>query len=164
MERKIPAQRRTEIRALLGRRGAASISEIAGALGVSDSTVRRDLESLDSAGLRAHQLARLNTLAAKVLPANRFYAEKLASISFPLKSLDELPASDVLSSRQIDEWLKTSSSSHTPTDTDMGLADEQLPLESSAAAQPSESPNEVASGEVSGQRPAGPDESTESRP
>lgn len=46
-----------------------------------------------------------------------------------IKSLDELPASDVLSSRQIDEWLKTTSNSHTPTDMDMGLADEQLPLE-----------------------------------
>lgn len=46
-----------------------------------------------------------------------------------IKSLDEMPASDVLSSRQIDEWLKNSSSAHTPTDTDMGLADEQLPLE-----------------------------------
>jgi segregation and condensation protein B len=54
-----------------------------------------------------------------------------------IKSLDELPASDVLSSRQIDEWLKTSSNSHTPTDTDMGLADEQLPLEASSSA-PSE--------------------------
>ena len=46
-----------------------------------------------------------------------------------IKSLDELPASDVLSSRQIDEWLKTSTNSHTPDDTDMGLANEQLPLE-----------------------------------
>ena len=45
------------------------------------------------------------------------------------KALDELPASDVLSSRQIDEWLKNSSTAHTPTDTDMGLSDEQLPLE-----------------------------------
>lgn len=63
-----------------------------------------------------------------------------------IKSLDELPASDVLSSRQIDEWLKTSSNSHTPTDTDMGLADEQLPLESAAAApgEP-EAPAETAS-------------------
>ena len=50
-----------------------------------------------------------------------------------IKSLDELPASDVLSSRQIDEWLKNSAQSHTPTDTDMGLADEQLPLEATAA-------------------------------
>ena len=45
------------------------------------------------------------------------------------KSLDELPASDVLSSRQIDEWLKNSSTAHQPNDTDMGLSDEQLPLE-----------------------------------
>src|SRR5204862_357155 len=46
-----------------------------------------------------------------------------------IKSLDELPASDVLSSRQIDDWLKNSESAHAPNDTDMGLADEQLPLE-----------------------------------
>lgn len=46
-----------------------------------------------------------------------------------IKSLDEMPASDVLSSRQIDEWLKNSSNTHTPSDTDMGLADEQLPFE-----------------------------------
>lgn len=50
-----------------------------------------------------------------------------------IKSLDELPASDVLSSRQIDDWLKNSSGTHTPTDTDMGLADEQLPLEAAMA-------------------------------
>lgn len=50
------------------------------------------------------------------------------------KSLDELPASDVLSSRQIDEWLKNSSTAHHPTDTDMGLSDEQLPLEGPGAA------------------------------
>lgn len=50
-----------------------------------------------------------------------------------IKSLDELPASDVLSSRQIDEWLKNSSSAHKPNDTDMGLADEQLPLEAASA-------------------------------
>lgn len=46
-----------------------------------------------------------------------------------MKSLDELPASDVLSSRQIDEWLQKATTAPTPTDTDMGLADEQLPLE-----------------------------------
>lgn len=50
-----------------------------------------------------------------------------------IKSLDELPASDVLSSRQIDEWLKTNESTRPPSDTDMGLADEQLPLEASSA-------------------------------
>ncbi len=46
-----------------------------------------------------------------------------------LKSLDELPASDVLSSRQIDEWLRTAMNPTTLSDTDMGLANEQLPLE-----------------------------------
>ncbi len=51
-----------------------------------------------------------------------------------IKSLDELPASDVLSSRQIDEWLKTSTNVHSPTDTDMGLSDEQLPLEAASVA------------------------------
>ncbi len=54
------------------------------------------------------------------------------------KSLDELPASDVLSSRQIDEWLKNSSNAHQPTDTDMGLSDEQLPLEGNASSAPRE--------------------------
>ncbi|MND04780.1 hypothetical protein D3C83_252070 [compost metagenome] len=59
-----------------------------------------------------------------------------------MKSLDELPASDVLSSRQIDEWLKNSSTAHKPTDTDMGLSDEQLPLEAaSAPASPTSAPN-----------------------
>jgi segregation and condensation protein B len=52
-----------------------------------------------------------------------------------IKSCDELPASDVLSSRQIDEWLTNSSTAHKPNDSDMGLADEELPLEG-AAAQP----------------------------
>ena len=55
-----------------------------------------------------------------------------------IKSCDELPASDVLSSRQIDEWLKNSSNAPTLSDTDMGLADEQLPLE---GASPAPSPN-----------------------
>ena len=49
-----------------------------------------------------------------------------------IKSLDELPASDVLSSRQIDEWLKNSENAHRPNDRDMGLPDEQLPLEAAA--------------------------------
>jgi segregation and condensation protein B len=53
-----------------------------------------------------------------------------------IKSLDEMPASDVLSSRQIDEWLKNSSNAHTPNDADMGLADEQLPLEAATPATP----------------------------
>lgn len=50
-----------------------------------------------------------------------------------VKSLDELPASDVLSSRQIDQWLKTAMNPPELGDADMGLEDEQLPLESTAA-------------------------------
>jgi|UniRef100_UPI00404AEB94 segregation and condensation protein B len=39
-----------------------------------------------------------------------------------VKSLDELPASDVLSSRQIDEWLQTAMSPNLPSaDAEMGL-------------------------------------------
>jgi segregation and condensation protein B len=50
-----------------------------------------------------------------------------------VKSLDELPASDVLSSRQIDDWLNNAMNPAKLGDTDMGLSDEQLPLESAAA-------------------------------
>ena len=53
-----------------------------------------------------------------------------------IKSLDELPASDVLSSRQIDEWLKNAMTPPTLSDTDMGLADEQMPLQNSSEAEP----------------------------
>jgi segregation and condensation protein B len=78
-----------------------------------------------------------------------------------IKSLDELPASDVLSSRQIDDWLKTSSTTHTPTDTDMGLADEQLPLEGSGIAAVSGPPQGVASESQAVQRGELPNESRE---
>lgn len=60
-----------------------------------------------------------------------------------IKALDEMPASDVLSSRQIDAWLKNSSSAHKPTDTDMGLSDEQLPLEGAGAVRVVETGPEV---------------------
>jgi segregation and condensation protein B len=50
-----------------------------------------------------------------------------------IKSLDELPASDVLSSRQIDEWLKNATTPHTPGDAEMGLETEQLTLETAPA-------------------------------
>jgi segregation and condensation protein B len=52
-----------------------------------------------------------------------------------VKSLDELPASDVLSSRQIDEWLKTAMNPPALGDAEMGLPDEQLPLEAEAGAE-----------------------------
>ena len=38
-----------------------------------------------------------------------------------IKSIDELPSSDVLSPRQIDAWLQTSSSPRAASDSDMGL-------------------------------------------
>ena len=45
-----------------------------------------------------------------------------------VKAIDELPASDVLTSRQIDEWLRGSGQGHAPTDSDMGLDESELPL------------------------------------
>lgn len=53
-----------------------------------------------------------------------------------IKSIDELPASDVLSSRQIDQWLKGPSSGHTPNDADMGLEEGELALEQPPAPPP----------------------------
>ncbi|GAB1488826.1 hypothetical protein MASR2M8_12730 [Opitutaceae bacterium] len=46
-----------------------------------------------------------------------------------VKSLVELPASDVLSPRQIDEWLKNAMNPTKPGDEAMGLPQEDLPLE-----------------------------------
>ncbi|QYM80677.1 SMC-Scp complex subunit ScpB [Horticoccus luteus] len=51
-----------------------------------------------------------------------------------VKSLDELPASDVLSSRQVDEWLQSATNPSKPNDSDMGLEQESLPLEQNQAA------------------------------
>ena len=49
-----------------------------------------------------------------------------------VKSLDELPASDVLTSRQIDQWLVDSSQVQKPGDKDMGLQEEQLGLDAAS--------------------------------
>ncbi|MDB6166734.1 MAG: scpB [Lacunisphaera sp.] len=49
-----------------------------------------------------------------------------------IKSLDELPASDVLSPRQIDAWLQTSNAPRGASDADMGLdetEEDQMSLE-----------------------------------
>ena len=51
------------------------------------------------------------------------------------KSLDELPASDVLSHRQIDQWLQTAMGGANPSDREMGLEEEgqeQLSLDDAA--------------------------------
>ena len=49
-DKKIPAQRRAEVRGLVSLRGSASVSEIASTLEVSPSTVRRDLGVLEREG------------------------------------------------------------------------------------------------------------------
>jgi segregation and condensation protein B len=55
-----------------------------------------------------------------------------------VKSLVELPASDVLSPRQIDEWMKNAINPKTPTDAEMGL-----PLEEGEGASPNLEPVSV---------------------
>jgi len=53
-----------------------------------------------------------------------------------IKSLDELPASDVLSPRQIDAWLQTSNNPRAAGDADMGLdetEEEQMSLQQTAS-------------------------------
>lgn len=57
-----------------------------------------------------------------------------------IRSLEELPASDVLSQRQIDEWLREAATPHHPGDADVGLPPEP-------AAEP---PGESGSGENEG--------------
>jgi segregation and condensation protein B len=66
-----------------------------------------------------------------------------------------LPASDVLSSRQIDDWLNNSAAAHTPGDADMGLADEQLPFEESGPRPAAPAPGAVppAAAEAGGASP-----------
>ncbi len=54
-----------------------------------------------------------------------------------IKSLDELPASDVLSPRQIDAWLQSANQPRAASDADMGLDEtepDQLTLDQAAAA------------------------------
>jgi phenylacetate-CoA ligase len=50
---------------------------------------RRRLETLPRAELERHQLARLNALLDQALPANQFYAQKLAHAARPVASLAE---------------------------------------------------------------------------
>jgi segregation and condensation protein B len=51
-----------------------------------------------------------------------------------IKSLDELPASDVLSTRQIDEWLRNATHPQKPGDAEMGLDEESQPAAAAAPA------------------------------
>ncbi len=78
------------------------------------------------------------------------------------RSLDELPASDVLSRRQIDEWLGRAMGGSHPSDREMGLAEEgeeQLSLDDSARAAaatnspPAQAPAEAAPDETEPPQP-----------
>jgi phenylacetate-CoA ligase len=51
---------------------------------------RRRLERLSRGELERHQLVRLNALLDRILPANEFYAQKLAGVQRPVRSLAEL--------------------------------------------------------------------------
>lgn len=65
-----------------------------------------------------------------------------------IKSLDELPASDVLSPRQIDAWLQTSSNPRPASDADMGLdetQEDQLSLDQASVAAVEPTPEQPAS-------------------
>ena len=57
---------------------------------VTDFQQRESLRRSSPDGLAAHQLSRLNQLLDAILPENRFYQEKYASIKLPLESLDQL--------------------------------------------------------------------------
>lgn len=70
-----------------------------------------------------------------------------------VKSLEELPASDVLSNRQIDEWLQKTSATKAPTDEDMGLP---LEMENGAGGDPAVS-DSTAPVEAAPEAASGPD-------
>ena len=78
-----------------------------------------------------------------------------------IKSLAELPASDVLSNRQIDEWLKQSENPAHMADKDVGLETEELPLD--PAEEPVEEIPPVVPAEATPAEPA-PDEPAPAAP
>ncbi len=59
-------------------------------MNANDAAHRQRIEQLDADALAGYQLQRLNALLEKVLPENRFYAQKLAGVKLPLESLEEL--------------------------------------------------------------------------
>jgi DeoR/GlpR family transcriptional regulator of sugar metabolism len=72
----IPAERHQRIQALLEQRRVASIAELAGLLGVSEATIRRDLEVLEGRDLleRTHGGA----ILTRRLPNEPFYSQSAA--------------------------------------------------------------------------------------
>ena len=69
----IPAERHHRIQALLEQRRVASIADLSDLLGVSEATIRRDLETLEGRGLleRTHGGA----ILTRRLPTEPFYAQ-----------------------------------------------------------------------------------------
>ena len=69
----IPAERHHRIQALLEQRRVASIADLSDLLGVSEATIRRDLEALEARGLleRTHGGA----ILTRRLPTEPFYAQ-----------------------------------------------------------------------------------------
>ena len=57
---------------------------------MTSAAERQRLASLDRASIASYQLERLNRLLEQILPANSFYAAKLAGKSVRLEHLDEL--------------------------------------------------------------------------
>lgn len=83
------------------------------------------------------------------------YATTDAFLEFVgVKSLVELPASDVLSPRQIDEWLKNAMNPTTPGDQEMGL-----PLEEGEGDTPMEDEAHIEDGDENDESAAAPTES-----
>ena len=56
----------------------------------TDASPRRTVEQLSRPQLEALQLQRLNRLLQRILPENRFYADKLAGLRLPLAALTDL--------------------------------------------------------------------------
>lgn len=56
----------------------------------TDASQRRTVEQLNRPQLEALQLQRLNRLLQRILPENRFYADKLAGLQLPLAALTDL--------------------------------------------------------------------------
>jgi len=77
----------------------------------SSAENRRRLESLDCEALADHQLARFNDLLSAILPANQFYADKLANCPKQLDHLDQLAE---LPLTEKEELIREGSSQPTP--------------------------------------------------
>ncbi|MBL9122469.1 MAG: phenylacetate--CoA ligase family protein [Planctomycetaceae bacterium] len=58
----------------------------------STALERRERMALAGSALESYQLERLNCLLDQILPANRFYAQRLAQVRRPIRALDELAA------------------------------------------------------------------------